>query len=94
MTFFGLDIIAGALVAFAALPKVITRLQERRSNNYAPLNYGDVQRDSLIVAGNLIWVYFGLQNAVYGLVIFGAINVVLTSLLITQAISASISSSA
>ena len=81
---FGLDIIAGALVAFAALPKIWKRAQEQRKAGVQTLDFGDLQRDSLIIAGNAIWVVFGLQHEIYGLVIFGAINAFLTSLLVIQ----------
>lgn len=86
MTFFGLDIIAGALVAFAALPKIWKRAQEQRHVGEKSLDLGDLQRDALIIAGNVIWVIFGLQHEIYGLVIFGAINAFLTTLLVIQAV--------
>lgn len=87
MSFFSLDLIAGALVAFAALPKIYKRAQEQRHAGAKALDYGDLQRDLLIIAGNVIWVVFGLQHAIYGLVIFGAINACLTSFLVVQAIT-------
>lgn len=86
MEFLSLDIIAGALVAFAALPKIWRRAQDQRRAGAKALDIGDLQRDMLIIAGNALWVVFGLQHAIYGLVVFGAINALLTSLLVFQAI--------
>lgn len=86
MPFLGLDIIAGALVAFAALPKIFKRVMDQRKAGPKALDVGDLQRDGLIILGNIIWVLFGLQHEIYGLVIFGAINAFLTSLLVVQAI--------
>jgi uncharacterized protein with PQ loop repeat len=84
MGVFGLDIIAGALVAFAAFPKILQRLRSQRSDGVKPVDYGDLQRDILIIFGNIIWVFFGFREEIYGLVIFGSINVFFTSLLIIQ----------
>jgi len=86
MTVLSLDIIAGALVAFAALPKIFRRIKEQRKEAAKPIDHGDLQRDGLIISGNVLWVVFGLQQEVYGLVIFGSINVIFTSFLIAQAV--------
>ena len=84
MWFLSLDIIAGALVAFVALPKVLQRLLSQKQDGPNAIDYGDLQRDFLIVGGNILWVVFGVREGIYGLVIFGAINVFFTSLLILQ----------
>lgn len=76
----GLGFAAGILVTASTLPKLAERIRTVARGG-EPLSPGDLGRDALQAAGNILWVAAGASAGMYSVVFFCAVNAALLTAL-------------
>jgi len=74
-------LVAGAIIAGAAIPKVWSRIKRARKGT-EPFAPADLWRDACVGIGNGIWVIFGLATGYAALTFFCAVQVPLMAALV------------
>jgi hypothetical protein len=69
-------------VASAAIPKTMATLTGRSATKESPL------RNVMIVAGNGLWVLYGLFESATAIVLFCSLNAILNAAILVQAFKA------
>lgn len=77
-----LGLLAGSMVAFSGIPKVLQRLRQTRRGE-ARFDEADLWRDSAQALGNALWVFVGANLGLISVTVFCAMQAGLMATLVT-----------
>ncbi len=77
-----LGFLAGSMVAFSGIPKVLQRVRQTRRGE-ARFDEADLWRDSAQAIGNAIWVFVGASLGLISVTVFCAMQAGLMAALVT-----------
>jgi hypothetical protein len=77
-----LGFLAGSMVAFSGIPKVLQRVRQSRRGE-ACFDEADLWRDSAQAVGNAIWVFVGASLGLISVTVFCAMQAGLMASLVT-----------
>lgn len=82
---FAIGLTAGTLVALSTIPQIVTNWKDPSTTRFQ-----SARRNALQLAGNTLWIIYGVCLLAWPLIIFATLSVILTGILIFQQFVAAI----